>query len=84
MSIPCGICAEVPTHGDIWTNQTGYRSNIAETVPAKRDIYHKSQSIPDILIGLPPKCSALLGLTQAPGLAGGFDLKINKEVVDLH
>ena len=34
------------SYGDIWTDKTGYRSDIKETVSAKRGRNHRSQSVP--------------------------------------
>ena len=46
MSISYRICTQISKDGDIWTDKTGYRSDIKETVSAKRGRNHRSQSVP--------------------------------------
>ena len=40
------FCTQISKDGDIWTDKTGYRSDIKETVSAKRGRNHRSQSVP--------------------------------------
>ena len=46
MSISYRICTQISKDGDIWTDKTGYRSDIKETVSAKRGRNHRRQSVP--------------------------------------
>ena len=46
MSISHRICAEISEDGDIWTDKTGYRSDIEKTVSAKGGRNNRSQSMP--------------------------------------
>ena len=45
MSISHRICTKISEDGDIWTNKTGYRSDIEETVPAEGGRNNRSQSV---------------------------------------
>ena len=46
MSISYRICAEISPDGNIWTDKTGYRSDIEETVPTKRSGDHRGTGMP--------------------------------------
>ena len=46
VSISYCICTEISEDGDIRTNQTGYRDNIAETMPAERGRDHRGTGVP--------------------------------------
>ena len=46
VSISYCICTEISEDGDIRTNQTGYRDNIAEAVPAERGRDYRGTGVP--------------------------------------
>ena len=46
MSISHRICTQISKDGDIWSNKTGYRSDIEKALSAKGRRNHRSQSMP--------------------------------------
>ena len=60
LSIPCGICAEIQTDGDLWEDKGRHRDYTAEAMPAKGIEIIEAQACPDhihMLISIPPKYS---------------------------
>ena len=72
MSISHRICTKISEDGDIWTNKTGYRSDIEETVPAEGDHIH-------MLISIPPKYSVsqIMGYLKGKSSLMIFDRHAN-------
>ena len=40
------VCPQISEDGDIWTDKTGYRSDIKKALSAKGCRNHRSQSVP--------------------------------------
>ena len=82
MSIPYRIRTEIPQDGDIWTNQTRYRSNFRELCQQKGVEIIEAKACPDhihMLISIPPKYSVaqIMGYLKGKSSLMIFDRHAN-------
>ena len=82
MSISHRICAQISKDGDIWSDKTGYRSDIEKTVSAKGVEIIDVRACPDhihMLISIPPKYSVsqIMGYLKGKSSLMIFDRHAN-------
>lgn len=83
MPISYSVCAQIPSDGKIWSNQTRYWANFKKAVRTKRCGNHRSTGLfgshPYMLLSIPPKYSVsqIMGYLKGKSSLMIFDRHAN-------